>query len=600
MLKSTKPIAFFILVVALLSVLLLNYSIYEEKKYFNKDNILKKIEFIGTYNPDECKDSIQLSEDFNLDTRKVKRIVLTGSFNMDVEKNESILFRCINLRIKIYKNNREIFSYGEEGSYPYLSKSPGNGWVVFVAPEDILQDDIINIELTNIYSNNYSIAYKYFISRMYKGDSTLLLSKLLSEKSVKIFIALIIIMMGIVLLFSLIIMYILKFTIGKAPFHLSLFMITGGAWLLIDFNLISFVIPYGIFVQILYRILQFMLLPLIFLYILNFIDGKTKKIVLITEYVMLGFTFFYLIAKMLGLYDAYEILTIFVILMLATFLINLVSLIYQIKKNRRKDIKFLLCSIVIMGFFSLWDVINYFINVFEYNIGFTVGFIIFVVMNFYYTVMYIKKKFNKAQRVHEMEKELIQSRISVMISQIQPHFLYNSLIAIQQLIDEDPEKAEEAIGNFAFFLRGNLDSLSAVEPIEFYKELNHTKTYLSLEQMRFGKRLKVEYDIKISDFMIPSLTIQPLVENAVRYGISKKPQGGKVTIKTIENDHEIIIVIKDDGVGFDINKKIESGRSHIGIKNVNNRLSAQCNGSLKVESVKDVGTIAVIRIPKEE
>lgn len=142
--------------------------------------------------------------------------------------------------------------------------------------------------------------------------------------------------------------------------------------------------------------------------------------------------------------------------------------------------------------------------------------------------------FLQAAHAQEMEKQLLQSKISIMLSQIQPHFLYNSLTAIRQLCDIDPQKAKQAVTLFARYLRGNTESLTTAHCIPFEKELEHVKSYLALEQIRFEDELQVEYDIQAHGFLLPSLSLQPLVENAVRHGVSKKAGGGKVTIRTTE------------------------------------------------------------------
>ena len=116
--------------------------------------------------------------------------------------------------------------------------------------------------------------------------------------------------------------------------------------------------------------------------------------------------------------------------------------------------------------------------------------------------------------------------------------------------------------------------------------------------MRFEERLNIVYDINTVDFSLPTLTLQPIVENAVRYGVTKKEEGGTVIISTTENDREYIITVSDDGVGFDVNVVKDDGRTHIGIQNVRDRLKRMCNGTLEIESQFNIGTVATITIPK--
>ena len=199
----------------------------------------------------------------------------------------------------------------------------------------------------------------------------------------------------------------------------------------------------------------------------------------------------------------------------------------------------------------------------------------------------------------ERENLLTQSRVSIMLSQIQPHFLYNTLATIQAMCRGKAPEAEQATVQFAQFLRGNLDSLQASAPIPFEKELHHTQNYLWLEKQRFQGFLQVRYDIHTMDFLIPALTLQPIVENAVRYGVMKKENGGTVWISTQETEHAYTVTVKDDGMGFDAYAPKSDGRTHIGISNVGERLRMMCGGSLNITSTLGQGTVAVISVPKE-
>ena len=197
----------------------------------------------------------------------------------------------------------------------------------------------------------------------------------------------------------------------------------------------------------------------------------------------------------------------------------------------------------------------------------------------------------------KLENELLESRISVMLSQIQPHFLYNALGVIYHLCDKDPKAAKQATADFSRYLRTNLDSLRMDAPVLFETELQHVQIYLSLEKMRFGEELEVVYEIQAEGFLIPVLTIQPLVENAVKYGVGKKPGGGTVTISSQEVEGYYQITVSDNGVGFDPCETQEDGRSHIGIENVKRRLWAMSEAKLEIKSEKGVGTTATITIP---
>lgn len=128
--------------------------------------------------------------------------------------------------------------------------------------------------------------------------------------------------------------------------------------------------------------------------------------------------------------------------------------------------------------------------------------------------------------------------------------------------------------------------------------MQHTRVYLGIEQKRFEEKLHIVYDIETTDFRIPALTMQPLVENAVKHGVLKRKNGGTVTISTRKQESCYEIIITDDGVGFDINEPQTDHDTHIGIQNVCDRLWSMCGGTLAIESEIGKGTAATIKIPK--
>lgn len=211
-------------------------------------------------------------------------------------------------------------------------------------------------------------------------------------------------------------------------------------------------------------------------------------------------------------------------------------------------------------------------------------------------VVYVGIQAEQAKKIKEQELEIAEGQIAVMLSQIQPHFLYNSLASINELSDGNPE-AQQAIIMFSNYLRTNMDSISKKDLIPFVQELNHVKQYLWLEKMRFEDKLKIEYDIEYEDFKLPALTIQPIAENSVLHGITNKEDGGTIRIRTYRSDGYAFVSVEDTGIGFDTGNEYNEGRSHIGIDNVRGRLKAMCNGTLTLESTPDSGTVAVIKIP---
>ena len=196
-----------------------------------------------------------------------------------------------------------------------------------------------------------------------------------------------------------------------------------------------------------------------------------------------------------------------------------------------------------------------------------------------------------------MEAQLKESRISIMLSQIQPHFIYNTLGTIERMCLKDPEKAFDLVRNFSLYLRGNFSELDSVAPIRFAEELKHVEYYVNIEKVRFPD-MSIEYEVEATEFVLPALSVQPLVENAIKHGLMRLETGGTVVIHSYETPTHFCVEVKDDGIGFDTGLPIDE-KKHVGLRNIQGRLKAMVDGDLILESQPGVGTKAVIMIPKE-
>ncbi|WP_028829872.1 sensor histidine kinase [Proteocatella sphenisci] len=237
-------------------------------------------------------------------------------------------------------------------------------------------------------------------------------------------------------------------------------------------------------------------------------------------------------------------------------------------------------------------------NIME-SIGMSVGILnetYAVAFLFYYLVIhvYISQQINE-----EKELKLREQRLLLMLSQIQPHFLYNTLNTITALCRVNPKLAEETTIKFSGYLRENMYSMGENDTNPFSQELEHTNIYLDIEKLRFGDRVKVKYDIKSDDFNMPTLTLQPIVENAVKHGICNKLEGGTIKISAEKKGRDHIITIQDNGIGFEIDKALNDGRPHVGIHNVKERLKSMVRAEMEIISFIGIGTTVRIIIPGE-
>jgi sensor histidine kinase YesM len=266
---------------------------------------------------------------------------------------------------------------------------------------------------------------------------------------------------------------------------------------------------------------------------------------------------------------------------------------------KNKQVRLMLLSWLPLFISSFIDNINGFLIYIPERSIVKYGFSLSILLQFYQFIRVIRANVREHEENMALKYELLQNRMVVMLSQIQPHFLFNTLNDIRFLYRESPDKAEKALVSFTRYLRGNMDSLNQSDLIPFGHELGHVQNYIDIEKMRFGNRLNVVCDIGHVQCFVPVLSVQPLVENAIRHGVAKKPEGGAVTVRTYEDAHDVTIEISDDGVGFDPSA-IRHGEGHTGIENVCMRVRTMCGGNVQITSRIGEGTTVRMHIPKEK
>lgn len=272
---------------------------------------------------------------------------------------------------------------------------------------------------------------------------------------------------------------------------------------------------------------------------------------------------------------------------------NIVLVLFYRKTMEKKDAAvFVLYSVIPLASFFLipyWDVTPLYTAT-------------TIVLLLYYIVIHVEH----GQRVAEQqtmlvrqELELTNSRTTIMLTQIRPHFLYNTLTAVAQLCEKDPLMAKQVTLDFSEYLRQNINSLDQKTSIPFTKELEHIRHYLAIEQVRFGELLHVIFDIQVESFALPVLSLQPIVENAVKHGVGMKEDGGTVIISSRESADYYEVTVSDDGIGFNNSELLLTDKKHIGIKLVKTRLEELVGGSMQIESRPGIGTTVTIFIPKD-
>lgn len=303
--------------------------------------------------------------------------------------------------------------------------------------------------------------------------------------------------------------------------------------------------------------------------------------------------------QLLGFSDLREHLLFVTIYNVLNILLLMLLSVLDIIRNRdgaRRDLmRYLYLLMALASLFDLW-------NYFSHNqIGTTEATLYMVLLHALVRGIYgIRKAYRERAQLQQMRFESTKQRLTLLMSQIKPHFIYNTMNTIYGLCDQDPGKAKQVIHDFSRFLRLNAEALEQTSPIPFRVELEHTQYYLSIEMTRFPDRFRVSYDIPCDDFCVPALSLQPIVENAVRHGLMPKNGPGLLEIRTREAETEWVVSVRDNGAGFRASELAEDPDvGHIGISNVKKRLKLTCGGYLTVKSIPGAGSSVTMHIPKE-
>ena len=194
------------------------------------------------------------------------------------------------------------------------------------------------------------------------------------------------------------------------------------------------------------------------------------------------------------------------------------------------------------------------------------------------------------------QQENAAQQASITVLQMRPHFIYNTLMSIYYLCRQDTEKAQQVILDFSSYLRQNFTAIAKADTIPFSEEVEHTRAYLAVEQARFRDRLLVEFETEFTNFRVPPLTLQPIVENAVKHGLDPELEPLFISVSSRLRDGYAEIVVDDSGPGY---KPTDDDEPHIALANIRERLKMMCRGELTISNRDCGGTIVTIRIPAQ-
>lgn len=554
--------------------------------------------FSGEYTADSGE-TVKIDSAHPFEGSNLQKVVFKGVLSSDPYDAECTFFCMDNLWVDVSIDGYQVLTNRTGAS----AITPGNS-IQYIYNEVFVHGDgtpaEVEITLENPYGIIASNSYSDFFKSLKQGDPGSMYYDMFAEKTGEIAIGIITVFLG-VLTFSLAGVLIREMRSQNFSFALVAFF--GGLYLLTDSiyqylplifrnSQVCFIVDEGI---------TYFLMISFLLYIRSYMTKRLLKN--ITTVCVSAVSAATVVIFTLQVFQISDILYLQWIVHSIGIPSVALCLFLLIKEHiSKKDImsRVALLSFAPIFAASLLEIGNFFFDFMPDRYAMRIGIFATIIIQLLNLVMASKRSYEESLNYEKMQSELLKSRVLIMISQIQPHFLYNSLTSIAMLCEKDPKRAKKATIEFADYLRGNMNSLKDNHPVPFETELKHLKTYLSLEKMRFGEDLNVEYDIQTSDFNIPSLTVQPLVENAVKHGVGMKEDGGTVTISTREYDDRFEVIVADDGVGFDTTKpNPDTSRSHVGIENIKERISSMCHGEVTIESEVGKGTVSTIKIYKD-
>ncbi len=261
--------------------------------------------------------------------------------------------------------------------------------------------------------------------------------------------------------------------------------------------------------------------------------------------------------------------------------LNLEGTIRRRNKLSRKQFIAFLIHLLPLTFASLVHAIFFNLWVFE------TGLIISILPMFAILLLDQTEEYLRQQR------ELSRQQARIMVLQMRPHFIYNTMMSIDYLCVQDPAKAQAVTLDFTTYLRKNFTAIASEDTIPFTEELEHTRAYLAVEKAQFENSLFIEYDTPHTWFRLPPLTLQPIVENAVKHGMDPESGPLRIRIQTRETDSGSEIIVEDNGSGFEA---APNDDPHIALSNIQQRLAMLCDGEMTITPRDGGGTVVKVTV----
>lgn len=560
-------------------------------------NQVHRIHFDGQYQVEDSEEWVEY-KDSETKIPATDSLLLKGYIRETVPREKEIMMQLYRLNIDLYVN----------GTLAYHSS--GQKYVDWKRVEGvkITPDDEVMIRLEQDPNNAYAGAYDNFLAKWCYGTSFGLLKQQMGENVGRILMCGFFLIMGVALVFMVAGLYYFHAVEMKGYLACGLLLISGGIFAFIDYDYITLLFDNARAINTIDFALQILICTFLLIYLKSYF--RTEKYIRIANRLLGGWVTIasiYFVLRATHVINFNDVPGHMVAILVALIAAGSYYLVREYYTYKEKRMEYVLVSGLILSVFTTVELLHYHMTNAFWITSFQTGLFCFALVQFWVLLNYLSDRIKKSQQVRWLQQEnmkkdaenarlelaVMQNQVSVMLSQIQPHFLYNSLSTIQVLCQMDPALAQEAMGHFIQYLRANMDSLNQKGRISFEQELNHVKNYLYIEKLRFGRKLEVVYELSTEAFNCPPLCLQTMVENAVKHGVCNKKGGGTVWIRSYKTAVGVCVEVEDNGVGFDTEQVPEDGKSHIGIINTRRRVEEE-GGRIEIRSRIGEGTIVRI------
>ena len=569
------------------------------------------LDFEGVYTKDDSAEEEQLEDKRFLGT--ASKLMLRGTFNSDygygvIPEGTALHFRLEHINMQILVNGEEVFSANADSSWKEEGTAGlcGESWAEWDC-SGLTDEDEVTIILTNGHRVGNSRAFADFLNGMCAGEMGSVHYEM-EQRDLAWWLIGLTVITDAIMLIGIALGFQQQMSEGtERLFHWGMLGFCAGLFILMD--TIGFALRYPQSALGTYsRQCELMLGSiLLFLCIQDRLkEGRLRKIMWIAASIEGGVSTSLMFLALFGKVSIFD--TNFVWIPVTMILLVVAAVVCWVASVQGEKQRNMIGYVIFFAIAELELVNAGWFGWFYKGRLIKPTFIWMFTGYLLVSMRQILQDRKKALEAERLKDELQSSRVTLAMSQIKSHFIFNILNAISGMCKYDPEKADETVVCFSRYLRSNVTMVETEELQPFGDELQHVVDYIHLEQIRFGENmLRFQTDIQEEDFYLPPMILQPILENAIKHGLRPRAEGGMIKLstsrETVNQQPCYVITIADDGVGFEMNPDGTAKNSHsdgcsVGMKNVRFRLEHMAQGWMKIESEVGKGTTTRIYLPE--